>query len=156
MWPCSTASCYSLYETADGRTLAAGALEPKFWRNLCEVLGFPEFIGDQFAGDPQRTRIKDAVRARFRTRTAAAWLDSFAGADACVTLVRTLEETLADQELRRRETIVEISAAAHIGVTPKLEDTPGALGGPPPALGEHTREVLAAAGFTGDELEALC
>jgi len=73
-----------------------------------------------------------------------------------VTLVRTLEETLADQELRRRETIVEISAAAHIAVTPKLEDTPGALGGPPPALGEHTREVLAAAGFTGDELEALC
>ncbi len=149
-------ACYSVYGTADGRSLAVGALEPKFWNSVCEALGFPEFAPDQFAGDPRRTGIKDAVSAAFLTRTAEEWLAAFARADACVTLVRSIAETFADEELRARGTVVRLDGMDHIGVTPKLEETPGELGGTPPALGEHTREVLRAAGITENELEESC
>ncbi len=149
-------ACYSVYKAADGRRLAVGALEPKFWKNVCIVLGFPEFAADQFAGEPRRTEIRNAVSSAFLAHSAGEWLASFAGVDACVTLVRSVAETFADEELRVRGTVMRIDGMDHIGVTPKLEETPGVLGGAPPELGQHTREVLRAANLTEDELEALC
>lgn len=123
---CATLSgryaCYRIYEAGDGRYLAVGALEPKFWAVLCQALDCEEFIADQFADDPRRSQIILHLEAVFRRRSAADWFHQLGRLDACVTPIRTLEEAAADLGL----------------VEPALEG---------PKLGEHTRQVLTEAGY---------
>ena len=89
-------ACYHLYETAGGQWVAAGALEPKFWANLCRALGCEQFIEDQFAEGARQQEIVQGVAAIFRARTAAEWFDRLKDCDACVTPVRSLEEVAAE------------------------------------------------------------
>jgi crotonobetainyl-CoA:carnitine CoA-transferase CaiB-like acyl-CoA transferase len=84
------AACYRIYETADGRYLTVAALEPKFWRNLCDLLGRPDFIERAFDADLPE------LAALLRTRTQREWLDLLEGKDTCVGPVLTLSEA-ADQ-----------------------------------------------------------
>jgi crotonobetainyl-CoA:carnitine CoA-transferase CaiB-like acyl-CoA transferase len=120
-------ACYNIYEAADGRWLAVGALEPKFWAELCRRLRCEDLIPRQFE-EPQRA-VKARIAAIFQTRRAHDWFDELRGSDCCVTLVRTVGEVAA--ELADR-------------------DQP-----PPPALGEHTFEVLRRSGLTRTEFEEL-
>jgi crotonobetainyl-CoA:carnitine CoA-transferase CaiB-like acyl-CoA transferase len=83
--------CYAVYPTADRRWLTVGALEPKFWRRLCEVLERPDLAGRQF--DPSAA---DEVAALFRARPLAAWLELLDGEEVCVGPVATLEEGAAE------------------------------------------------------------
>jgi len=84
------AACYAIYETADGRHLTVAALEPKFWRVLCELLDRPD-LGDR-AFDAELPELAEL----FRSRTQREWLDLLEGTDACVGPVLTLEEAAAD------------------------------------------------------------
>jgi crotonobetainyl-CoA:carnitine CoA-transferase CaiB-like acyl-CoA transferase len=79
-------ACYRIYETADGRHLTVAALEPRFWRNLCELLERPDLVDRQF--EPELPEL-DAL---FRTRTLADWLALLEGADTCVGPVLSLSE----------------------------------------------------------------
>jgi crotonobetainyl-CoA:carnitine CoA-transferase CaiB-like acyl-CoA transferase len=119
--------CYGLYETADRRWIAVGALEPKFWAMLCRELDCEHFIADQFAEDGRREVIRDHLAAVFRTRTAAEWEERFRGKDVCVSAVLTLAEARAYR---------------HDPPFPQLSDSPAAPGAGSPRLGEHTRELL--------------
>ncbi|HET8893379.1 MAG TPA: CaiB/BaiF CoA-transferase family protein [Gaiellaceae bacterium] len=111
-------ACYRMYATADGRHVTVGALEPKFFGRLCELLGRPELAESQYAQE-QESLVR-ALSEVFATQTLAHWLDVFANEDVCVGPVSTLAE-----------------AAGAFG-TP----SPGRA----PALGEHTdawkRETL--------------
>ncbi len=79
-------ACYRIYETADGRYLTVGALEPKFWDRLCELLDLPHLVGRGFEPElPELTSL-------FRTRTLHDWLDLLEHEDTCVGPVLTLEE----------------------------------------------------------------
>jgi alpha-methylacyl-CoA racemase len=84
------AACYRIYETADARYLTVAALEPKFWRNLCDLLDRPDLIQRAFEPDVPE------LAALFRTRTQREWLDLLEGKDTCVGPVLTLAEA-ADQ-----------------------------------------------------------
>jgi crotonobetainyl-CoA:carnitine CoA-transferase CaiB-like acyl-CoA transferase len=119
--------CYNIYEAADGRWLAVGALEPKFWAELCKRLGCDELIPRQF--DAQQDAVKSKVADIFRTKPAVTWFDQLRDFDCCVTPVRTVGEVAA--ELPDRD------------------------GPPPPALGEHTFELLSRIGLPRTELEEL-
>src|SRR5207302_504986 len=59
--------CYAIYETRDGRHVTVGALEPHFWRTLCERLDLPEFVGQQFAEGAER----ETMSARRPRRSAS-------------------------------------------------------------------------------------
>src|SRR5262249_19210866 len=65
--------CYAIYETKDGRHVTVGALEPHFWRTLCERLGMPEYASTQFAEGAERDEMFRRIRAKFRERTMADW-----------------------------------------------------------------------------------
>jgi crotonobetainyl-CoA:carnitine CoA-transferase CaiB-like acyl-CoA transferase len=121
-------ACYHVYEAADGRWLAIGALEPKFWQALCGALGCAQFIADQFAEGPRQAEIIVELGRIFRTRTAEEWFERLLPADCCVTPVRSVAEAAQHLGLGRGESVV----------APRLSDTPGKLGGPPPRLGEHS------------------
>lgn len=127
-------ACYRVYEAADGRWIAVGALEPKFWQALCRALECEQFIPDQFAEGPRREEIIAGLARIFRMHTAEDWFERLRPADACVTPVRNVAEVAAHFGLSRGDSVI----------APRLSDTPGRLGGPPPRLGEHTRAVLEA------------
>jgi crotonobetainyl-CoA:carnitine CoA-transferase CaiB-like acyl-CoA transferase len=116
-------ACYQTYRASDGRWLAVGALEPKFWAALCGKLGCPEFIPDQFAEGERQAEIVESLRQVFAAKPAAEWLDLFQGADVCVTLVRNVAEVARDLATE---------------VIPKLSDTPGRAGDRPPRINEHS------------------
>jgi alpha-methylacyl-CoA racemase len=80
------AACYRIYETSDGRHLTVGALEPKFWLRLCELLDRPD-LGDR-AYEPELPELADL----FRTRSMREWLDLLEGQETCVGPVLTLAE----------------------------------------------------------------
>jgi len=108
---------YNIYETSDGRWLAMGGLEAKFWAGFCERLDLP------------LTATEDHVRARLRTRTHDAWLAHFEGADVCLTTIYGPEEIAADPHIVARGAM------------------PGRDGRPAPALGADTDTLLEAAGI---------
>src|ERR1700733_6616423 len=128
-------ACYRVYEAAGGRSIAVGALEPKFWQALCRALECDEFIPAQFAEGPRREEIIAELARIFQTRTAEEWYERLQAADACVTPVRNVAEVAAHFGLGQGDSVV----------VPMLSDTPGRLGGRPPRLGEHTREILGSA-----------
>jgi alpha-methylacyl-CoA racemase len=76
-------ACYNVYETADGRHVALGALETKFWERFCRRVGHPEWIPLQFVADPDRSAVTDAVRALFRSRGIDTWVAELSSVDCC-------------------------------------------------------------------------
>src|SRR5262249_18263873 len=70
-------ACYHIYQAQDGRWLAVGALEPKFWAVFCERLGRTEFIADQYAEGDRQMAIIENLRETFLGRSSTEWLDLF-------------------------------------------------------------------------------
>jgi alpha-methylacyl-CoA racemase len=89
-------ACYRIYGTAEGRHLTIAALEPHFWRRLCELLGRPDLL--QRAGDAHAE-----LEEIFRARPLAEWLALFDGEDVCAGPVATLDEASREFGGRRRE-----------------------------------------------------
>jgi crotonobetainyl-CoA:carnitine CoA-transferase CaiB-like acyl-CoA transferase len=83
--------CFRIYETADARHLTVGALEPKFWLRLCELIERPDLVEHHY--DPSAT---EALSAVFVTRPLDEWLELFDDEDVCVGPVWTLEEAAAE------------------------------------------------------------
>jgi crotonobetainyl-CoA:carnitine CoA-transferase CaiB-like acyl-CoA transferase len=87
-------ACYRIYETADGRHLTVGALEPDFFRRLTELLGRPELAERQFDADQEALAVE--FEAIFEARPLAEWLELFEAEDVCVGPVATLAEAASD------------------------------------------------------------
>ena len=143
------AARYNVYETADGRWLALGALEDKFWIAFCERLGRPDLalLNDAQPGDQQESALAE-VRRLLRTKTREAWLAHFAEADICLTPVKAPDEALADPQVAARGLVTRESDATHIA-------PPGVLIRSAPALGADTDSVLEEVGVGEDERAAL-
>jgi alpha-methylacyl-CoA racemase len=87
-------ACYRIYETADGRHLTVGALEPAFFGRLTELLGRPGLAQRHF--DPDQEALATELAAIFKGRPLAEWLELFDGEDVCVGPVATLAEAASD------------------------------------------------------------
>jgi crotonobetainyl-CoA:carnitine CoA-transferase CaiB-like acyl-CoA transferase len=152
---------YQVYETADGRHLAVGALEEKFWANLCRLVGRPEWAEKTpKETEPQCGEIHKELAGLFRTKTQKEWLDLLLHEDACVTPVQTLDEVFTDAHVRSRKMLVETThpkagRVRQIGIPIKFSETPGEIRMPAPEIGEHTAEVLGQLGYTGEEIARL-
>jgi crotonobetainyl-CoA:carnitine CoA-transferase CaiB-like acyl-CoA transferase len=83
-------ACYNVYLCRDGRWVAVGALERKFWVNLCRELGCEECVELQFA--EEQSSVKARLSGIFRARAAEEWFELLKDKDCCVTPVRTLAE----------------------------------------------------------------
>jgi alpha-methylacyl-CoA racemase len=146
---------YDTYETADGRHVAVGALEPQFYAELLNHLGLEaEDLPAQMdvAGWP-------VLRARFtevfKKRTRDEWAAEFEGTDACVAPVLTLGEAPGHRHNAARETFADVGGVVQPAPAPRFARTPPAAPAPAPAPGSDTDEVLGAAGFTLGEIATL-
>jgi alpha-methylacyl-CoA racemase len=134
---------YGVYETADGRHLAVGPLEPKFFAEFAARLGLDP------AGTPAQLdaaswpRLRTLIAARVAARTRDEWTQIFADGDGCVAPVLSLDEAPADPHLRARGVFVEAHGVRQPAPAPRFSATPAGVPSlPPPLPGEHTREVL--------------
>jgi alpha-methylacyl-CoA racemase len=144
---------YRVYETADGRHMAVGAIEPVFYRELLERLGLTTDLGDQ--GDVAAwPRIANAIAQVFARRTQAEWIAVFDGSDACTTPVVSLAEAVDHPQVAARRAVTRVGEGIGPGVTPSLSRTPGEVAWGPARPGTHTTEVLREAGLDADRLVA--
>jgi crotonobetainyl-CoA:carnitine CoA-transferase CaiB-like acyl-CoA transferase len=151
--------CYRPYECADG-WVSLGALEPKFWQAFCRGVGREDLIERQF--ERPGTTAHAEVVAIFKGRSRAEWEAFSSEHDCCLEPVLELDEVLSSELVRSREMVVELSqpgaerVVRQLGVPVKLSRTPGEHAQlPGPRLGEHTEEVLAAAGYPEAEVAEL-
>ena len=130
---------YRCYVCADGRYIAVGALEEKFWAALLAPLGISSAaFGPRFdpASWPAQARQLEAI---FATRTAADWGKTYAGTDACVTVVATIEEAGDTAHLAGRSSLADVDGIRQPAPAPRLSRTPGAIR----AAADDGRSVLA-------------
>ncbi|HTU97737.1 MAG TPA: CaiB/BaiF CoA-transferase family protein [Solirubrobacteraceae bacterium] len=152
-------NCYRPYECADGY-VTLGALEPKFWQAFCAGVERPDLADHAF--DPPDSESHAAVAAIFRERTRDQWRAFASEHDCCLEPVLDLDEALDSELVAAREMVVELAQPGAerpvklLGAPVKLSRTPAdPVRAPGPELGQHTDEILAAAGYTADELAAL-
>lgn len=144
---------YGVYETADRRYVAIGAIEPKFHRELLRKLGIDD------APSPLRRADWPAMRARlaaaFKTRTRDEWAGLFDGTDACLAPVLGLGEVASHPHIAARQGFTEVDGVSQPSPAPRFSRTPGGVALPPPLPGEHTRQVLRDCGYDEDEIGRL-
>jgi crotonobetainyl-CoA:carnitine CoA-transferase CaiB-like acyl-CoA transferase len=148
--------CYGVYPTRDGRWLAVGALEAKFWRALCETIGRADLVAAQLATGSAGAKVRGELEKVFASRTLAEWIHAFDGVDACVTPVATLNEALDDPQFAARGMVVTADDGARSYAPPwQLSGHRFAVTRKAPAQGEHTRELLREAGYDERAIDAL-
>jgi crotonobetainyl-CoA:carnitine CoA-transferase CaiB-like acyl-CoA transferase len=152
---------YNIYECADGKSVSLGTFEPWFWKNLCELIGVPEFADRQY---PETEREAEAQKATLRdiflTRTRDEWVELLMFKDTCVTPVLSLDEVLADRHHRERGAILSGSAIGtgftdQVGMIYKLSKTPGTIRRPAPAIGADTTDILRELGYGEADVSRL-
>ena len=146
---------YTTYATSDGRHMAVGALEPKFYAQLVDGLGLGEADLPEQLDATRWPELRDRFAAVFAGRTRADWEGVFDGTDACVTPVLGLEEAPIHDTNSLRGVFADHTGHPLPAPAPRFDiDLPGELAGPS-APGDNTNEILAAAGYDEQEVERL-
>ncbi len=146
---------YDTYETADGKYVSIGALEPKFFAEMARRIGLDRrFVAGQYerALWPE---MRAAMAGILRGKTRDEWTALLEGTDACFAPVLTIAEAQGHAHARARQTFVEVAGVVQPGPAPRFDRSTADLPRPAPAIGTHTDEVLAEAGFRADEIAAL-
>ncbi len=142
--------CYGAYRCADGRHMAVGALEGKFWKVCCEVLDHPEWVSRQWDAG-----LRVEVAALFASRPRDDWANLFAAVDCCVTPILTPEEALKDEQIVARGMVLQEDGLTQFAPPLKMSEFDFAVRQPAPAAGQHNAAILAAAGYSPAEMEQL-
>jgi alpha-methylacyl-CoA racemase len=139
---------YDVYETADGRHMAVGALEPQFYAELVERLGLAGKLPDRYDVD-RHDELRAALVARFRERTQAEWAEVFDGTDACCTPILPLTEAAEHPHLKARGTYMTRDGVLQPAPAPRFSRTAPSLSTGPSVPGGQSRTALEAWGIDG-------
>ncbi len=132
---------YRCYETADGKYMAVGAIEPQFFAALLDGLGLTadEVPSQLEIGSYQQ--MYEIFAERFAGRTRDEWAQVFAGTDACVSPVLSWSEAAADDHLTARSTVITAHGVEQAAPAPRFSRTPAGPVGPPPAATTAIDEI---------------
>ncbi len=152
-------ACYNVYETADGRFISIGAVENRFWCNLCDLLGVPIYGPLQY-DEMHREEILEFFREAFKKKTSDEWVKELGDKDVCFAKVQHLTEVLADQLFLAREMVQEVKnemgeSVTALGIPIKLSATPGSIRTAPVSFGQSTQKILEKLGYSESEIKEL-
>ena len=146
---------YDTYATADGRYLAVGALEPKFFAELLARLGIDETsLPAQYdrSGWPElRARLTEV----FAGRTQTEWVELFAGSDACVAPVVSPRDAPGHPHNAARKTFVDVGGVTQPAPAPRFGRSACDPPSPPARPGADTDDVLAGLGISAADITSL-
>jgi alpha-methylacyl-CoA racemase len=146
---------YDTYVTADGGSVAVGALEPQFYAALLDGLGL---AGADLPAQHDRARwpeLRERFAATFASRTRNEWAEIFAGTDACVSPVLTLAEAPVHPHAVARNAFVEIGGVSQPSPAPRFGRTAASRPAPPPRPGADTDAVLSGLGLSDGDVADL-
>jgi alpha-methylacyl-CoA racemase len=146
---------YEVYETADGRYLAVGAIEHQFYAELLERTGLKDEDLPFQMDRAQWPALKERFAALFKTKTRDEWQALLEGTDACAVPVLSLTEAPSHPHNVARKTFVERDGVTQPAPAPRFSRTEADIAGPPPAPGQHTEAALSGWGFSADEVAKL-
>jgi crotonobetainyl-CoA:carnitine CoA-transferase CaiB-like acyl-CoA transferase len=151
---------YEIYKTKDDKFIAVGALELKFWRNLCSVIGREDLAEVYQPTGKEKKETTEILKKAIATKTRDEWFEISKQADICVSPVYELDEIMADPQIQAREMIVDfeddrVGPTKFIGLPFKLSETPGSIRVRAPGYGEHTDDILRTLNYSEQEIESL-
>jgi alpha-methylacyl-CoA racemase len=146
---------YDVYETADGKYVSIGSIEPQFYAELLRLTGLEDEELPWQHDRAQWPAMKERLAAVFRTRTRDEWCALMEGTDVCFAPVLPIPEAVEHPHNVARGTFVEVAGVTQPGPAPRFSRTAPAIASPPAHPGQHTDEVLAATGFDADRIAKL-
>lgn len=141
-----------IYETSDGGFITISAIEEHFYANLCNALGKPEWLGDQYADDARQAQIRAGLEEIFRSRTRDEWFERLKDKDVCISPVLSVAEAAESEHAKARRSIVAhkhpLAGDTRLLASPiRMRNAPAAIRRHAPALGEHSAEILQSLGY---------
>ncbi|MEW6019203.1 MAG: CaiB/BaiF CoA-transferase family protein [Pseudomonadota bacterium] len=146
---------YDTYQCKDGRWVSIGSIEPQFYALLLEKTGItdPAFQQQMNRGEWDNLRAK--LAEVIATKTRDEWTEIMGGTDVCFAPVLDMDEAPLHPHNAARKTFIEVSGVVQPAPAPRFSATPGAVQGPPPAIGAHDEEALSEWGFSQQAIAAL-
>ena len=151
----SGAPYYNVYETLDGKFMALGSNEGRFYRNTLELLGLANEVLPEQEDRAHWPAMRERFASIFRTRTRDEWCQLVEGKEVCLAPVLSLDEAPGHPHLKARGTFVEHEGIVQPAPAPRFSRTPGTIQRGAPNPGEHTEEALGDWGFDTREITAL-
>lgn len=146
---------YDTYQCSDGKWVSIGSIEPQFYALLLEKTGIsdPAFKAQMDRG--AWPDLKAKLAAVIATKTQSEWCALMEATDVCFAPVLDLDEAPKHAHNVTRQTFVELAGVTQPAPAPRFSKTPGAIQGPPPAIGAHDQEALRDWGFSEADVSVL-
>jgi alpha-methylacyl-CoA racemase len=146
---------YDTYRCSDGKWISIGSIEPQFYALLLEKTGISD---PDFKSQMDRTlwpSLNERLAEVIATKSRDEWCEIMEGTDVCFAPVLTIDEAPLHKHNVARQTFVEIEGVVQPAPAPRFSATPGAVAGPPPAIGGDTAAVLSEWGFSDANIDSL-
>ena len=134
---------YGVYETADGRHVSIGPIEPQFYADLCERLSVEHSLRDAQKDKTRWPALRAEFERIFRSRTRDEWTAALEGSDACFAPVLALSEVAAHPHNAARQAFVDVAGVKHPAPAPRFSRTPSGIQGPAPIQALDIEEIVA-------------
>ncbi len=146
---------YDAYETADGKWISLGSIEPQFYAEMLELTGLREALSDEQHKREAWPEMKAKVAACIKSKTRAEWDSILEGSDVCFAPVLEPSEAPEHPHAKHRQAFVEVAGVVQPAPAPRFSRTESAIQGPPSHAGQHSADLLGEVGFSTVEAEAL-
>ena len=147
---------YDTYETADGKYVSIGAIEPQFYARLLETLGLAKDPDFERQYDRQSwPALKQRFTEIFKSKTRAEWCELMEGTDICFAPVLDFDEAPRHPHNVARGTFTRVAGVTQPAPAPRFSATPSAIAAGPPSVGQHTDVVLAELGCSAEQIALL-
>lgn len=147
---------YDVYETADGKYISIGSIEPQFYAELLRLSGLdqePDFPAQHARSE--WPKMKETVARVFKSKTRDEWNALMEHTDVCYAPVLSMDEAAAHPHNVHRQTFVEVGGLTQAAPAPRFSETAPAIPAPAAHPGQHTDAVLADFGFSADDIAKL-